>query len=159
MKKILFVLGLILVSFLTMGGCKVETSTGTSFGLTIEDAVFARMSADGKFVPAEGSVYKRGEKVHFILLNVDGFQKGDDGLNWFNLDMDVKGPNEEVILSQQGMLGEKGHVDLLNNTVPSPGGSLTTTAAMEPGNYKFKLTIYDKIGGGSASKTKTFILE
>ena len=54
-------------------------------------------------------------------------------------------------------MGEKGHTDILNNILPSPYAYFK--ASMEPGEYRVKLTIYDVIGGGSASKSKPFTVE
>lgn len=154
MKKVLVILGLIMVALLTMGGCKVETST--SFGLTIEDAFFGEPGPEGKPVPAD-DVFKRGEKVDFVLQNVGEFKKGDDGLNWFDLDLEVKDSSGEVVFLQQGLMGANGHVNIQNNILPSPYG--TFAANMEPGDYTVKLTIYDKVSGGRASKSKPFTVE
>jgi hypothetical protein len=148
---------LLIVSLIAIGGCKCETST--SFGLSIEKASFARMEADGKLSLISDPVYKRGEPVYFVLLNVGEFKKGEDGLNRFDMDLEFKGPEDQNIFSKKGMLGEKGHVNLPNNTAASPYGVFSTTSGLKPGKYFMKLTIYDKIGEGSASKGSTLMLE
>ena len=61
MKKILIILGLILISLLSIGGCKIET--GTSFGLTIEDAFFAEVGPEGEPISVD-NIFKQGEKVY-----------------------------------------------------------------------------------------------
>lgn len=148
---------LLIFSLITIGGCKCETST--SFGLSIENASFARMGADGKLSLISDPVYKRGESVYFVLLNVGEFEKGKDGLNNFDMDMEFQDPEDQIIFSQKGMLGEKGHIKLPNNTAASPYGIFHTTTDLKPGKYFMKLTIYDKIGNGSASKGSTVMLE
>ena len=136
------------------------TSTSISKLISIEDYTFARSGENGQVVAVEDpAVFKRGEDVHFVLLNVGPFKKDDAGLNWFDFDMEVTGPDGKVLLSQNGMLGDAGHVALENDHAKSPYGSCTNTANLEPGEYKFKLVIYDKIGSGKASQTATFKLE
>lgn len=156
MKKTLIFLGIILASLLMMLGCQVETST--SFGLEIQDSVLAKKEADG-WQPVSDEAFKKGDVVGLVLMNVKGFEKGDDGLNKMDLDVKVKGPNSEVILDKKDMLEAAGHVDLENNIAKSPVGSFSTSSEMESGKYTIKVTIRDEIGGGSASKSKSFTLQ
>jgi len=94
-----------------------------------------------------------------VLVNVGPFKKGEDGLNWIEMDMEVRDPNGNIIFSEKGMLGENGHVNLPNNMATSPYGTFYTTTDLAPGKYKMTLTIYDKVGGGKASQSATFTLE
>lgn len=155
--KTLAVILVVTFAILNMGTDGCETSTAV--GLTVEDAFFARMGTDGKLVPVDKAVFQRGEEVCFILINVANFKKGDDGLNWFDMDMEIEDPNGDVILSQDSMLGEEGHLNLPNNVASSPYAVFITNTELEPGRYKFKLTIYDKLGVGKASKSVPFTLE
>ena len=136
------------------------TSTSTSKLISIEDYTFAR-SGDGNQLVAidDPAVFKRGEAVHLVLQNVGPFKKDDSGLNWFDLDMEITGPDGGIILSQTGLLGDGGHVALENNMAATPYATCTTTPDVAPGAYKFKLTIYDKIGNGKATQTANFTLE
>lgn len=136
------------------------TSNSTSKLISIEDYTFA-LSGDGdQLIPIDDpAVFKRGDAVHLVLLYVGPFKKGDDGLNWFDLDMEIIGPDDTILLSQTGMLGDAGHVALVNNMAKSPYATYTTTSDIAPGKYKFKLTIYDKVGNGKASQTAAFTLE
>ena len=64
------------------------TSTSTSKLISIEDHTFARSDQSGQMVIVDDPVvFKRGEDVHLILLNVGPFKKDEAGLNWFDLDM------------------------------------------------------------------------
>ncbi len=136
------------------------TSTSTSKLISIEDHTFARSDDSGQMVTVDDpAVFKRGEDVHLILLNVGPFKKDEAGLNWFDLDMEVTGPDGTVLLSETSMLGEAGHIALENNRAKSPYGSCKHTSELQPGKYKFSLTIYDKIGNGKANQTAYFTLE
>lgn len=143
--------------FLMINCSRKETST--SFLITVEDSLFARTGPDGNLIRADNNVFRRGEVVNLVLLNVGKFKKGEDGKHWFDIDMDVTGPKGEVVLSKKGLLGENGHVFLPNDTAESPYGIFSTAEELEPGTYKMKLTIYDRLGKGKASVTKSFILE
>jgi len=136
------------------------TSTSTSRLISIEDHTFARTGDGDQLIPVDDpAVFKRGDAVHLVLQNVGPFKKGDDGLNWFDLDMEITGPDNVILLSQTGMLGDGGHLALENNMAKSPYATCNTTPDVAQGKYKFKLTIYDKIGSGKATMTGTFTLE
>ena len=136
------------------------TSTSTSKIISIEDYTFARTGDNDQLVAVDNpAVFKRGDAVHLVLQDVGPFKKADDGLNWFDLDMEITGPDGGILLSQTGMLGDGGHVALENNRAKSPFATCTTTPDVVPGKYKFKLTIYDKIGSGKATQTAIFTLE
>ena len=136
------------------------TSTSTSKIISIEDYTFARTGDNDQLVAVDNpAVFKRGDAVHLVLQNVGPFKKADDGLNWFDLDMEITGPDGGILLSQNGMLGDGGHVALENNRAKSPFATCITTPDVAPGKYKFKLTIYDKIGSGKATQTAIFTLE
>ena len=156
MKKLLIVLGIVLASFLMMGGCQLETST--SSGLEIQDTVLAKKEAD-LWQPVPEAIFKKGDTIGIVLLNVKGFKKGDDGLNWLDIDVEVKDPANELILDEKDILGEAGHVNLVDNIAKSPVGYFTTPLESASGKYLLKVTIKDKVGGGEASVSKSFVLE
>jgi hypothetical protein len=136
------------------------TSTSTSKLISIEDHTFARTGDGDQLVPIDDpAVFKKGDAVHLVLQNVGPFKKDDTGLNWFDLDMEITGPDGRILLSQTGMLGNGGHIALKNNRASSPYATFNTTPDITPGKYKFKLTIYDKIGSGKATLTAIFTLE
>lgn len=148
-----FLMALAIVAFVSC------TSTSTSKLISIEDYTFALTDSTGQLVTVDDAVFKRGDKISLILLNVGPFKEDSAGLNWFDIDMEVIGPDDAVVLSETGMLGDGGHLDLENNRASSPYASYTTTTEMKPGDYKFKMTIYDKIGKGRATQTVSFKLE
>ncbi len=157
MKENLFKLLCIALMSVVLISC---TSTSTSKLISIEDYTFARTGDSDQLVAVDNpAVFKRGDAVHLVLQNVGPFKKADDGLNWFDLDMEITGPDGVILLSQTGMLGDGGHVALENNRAKSPFATCTTTPDVVPGKYKFKLTIYDKIGSGKATQTAIFTLE
>ena len=157
MKENLFKLFCIVLMSVVLISC---TSTSTSIIISIEDYTFARTGDNDQLVAVDNpAVFKRGDAVHLVLQNVGPFKKADDGLNWFDLDMEITGPDGVILLSQTGMLGDGGHIALENNRAKSPFATCTTTPDVVPGKYKFKLTIYDKIGSGKATQTAIFTLE
>ena len=157
MKENLFKLLCIALMSVVLISC---TSTSTSKLISMEDYTFARTGDSDQLVAVDNpAVFKRGDAVHLVLQNVGPFKKADDGLNWFDLDMEIIGPDGGILLSQTGMLGDGGHIALENNRAKSPFATCTTTPEVVPGKYKFKLTIYDKIGSGKATQTAIFTLE
>lgn len=148
---------ILLIACGCLSGCKFETST--SVGLTVEDYTFARTDENGLLVTIDEAVYQRGEPVHLILINVSGFKKGEDGLNRFDMEMEITGPDRETMLSVTEMLGEEGHIDLQDNTAKSPYATFTSTPEIAAGEYHFKIRIYDLVGKGHATKSVPFTLK
>jgi hypothetical protein len=146
---------LILVVLLSIiSGCG-QVETETSFGLSIDDSYFAEIGPNGELIPISDPAYSSGEKVVYALENIGKFEKGNDGLHWLDLDMEVKDSEGNVIYLQRGMLGEGGHVLLNNDIASSPYGAFEL-ADEQPGTYNIKLTVHDLVGGGSASSSSTF---
>lgn len=158
MKKDLITVLLIALIPVILVSC--STSTTTSKLISIDDYTFAR-TGNGDQLETIGipAVYKRGETVHFVLINVGPFKKDDSGLNWFDIDVEITGPDGGILLSEPGLLGDGGHLALENDIASSPEGTFSSTPEMAPGKYKFKITIYDRIGKGRATQTATFTLE
>ncbi len=152
---IYFTLGLSLL-FL-VAAC--HTKTSTSFGLTVQKSVLASANAKGQVVPSTDNTFTRGQTIYFVLVNVGKFTQDKDGLCWFDMDMQLIGPDGKVLLEKKDILGNEGHAALKDDIAASPHITFTTTKDMQPGTYKFKLTIYDKIGKGSASESATFTLK
>jgi hypothetical protein len=147
---------LILIFTFFLPACRASTSL--SVGLSVDDAVLAAKT-DDQWQVVEDNVFQRGDIIGLVMLNVSGFKKGEDGLNWMDLDLVVKGPDGAVILDEKELLGEAGHIDMPDNTAKSPVGSFYTTDELEPGDYVIKVTLYDKVGKGSTTHTKKIILE
>ncbi|MCK4870743.1 MAG: hypothetical protein KAS93_06510 [Gammaproteobacteria bacterium] len=145
------------ILFLALVACNVETST--SFGLTVQKTVLAKQMASGKIVPVPDKTFKRGERIYYVLLNVGKFKKDAQGLNWFDMNVQVKGPDGKIIMAKENLLGDKGHIALANDIARTPHGIFVTTQKLQPGSYTIKITIFDKIGKGSASKSTTFTLQ
>ena len=135
------------------------TSTPASSQLTVEKSFLVRKTSDKKVVPVNDRVYKRGEDVQLVLLNVGKFKKGQDGKNWLDMDMEVKNAKGEVILVKKSLIGEKGHTALKDDVAESPNGTVNTTPKIQPGTYQITLTIYDKVGGGRVTESKPFTLK
>jgi hypothetical protein len=144
-------------ALILLTGCKFETST--SRGISIEKSELARFDEDNQIVPAEDKTFKRGEDVHYILYNVGKFKEGEDGLHWLEMDLEVTDQDDNIILDAKEMLGENGHIKLEGGYAATPYGTFETTEDLEPGKYRIKLTIYDKVGNGKATVSSTIELE
>jgi len=143
-------------SILVFPACRGSSSL--SVGLSAEDIVLA-IKTDGQWDVVESNVFQRGDIIGLVMLNVSGFKKGDDGLNWMEIDLQVKGPDGEVVLDEKELLGEAGHIDMENNTAESPLGSFYTQDDMPTGEYVMKVTLYDKVGKGNIAHSEKIIIE
>jgi hypothetical protein len=144
-----------------ISGAKVSVTKSftLSSGLSYQDAVFARKGIDEKLVPVADRVFQRGEAVNLILLNAGKFKKGPDGKHWFDIDLEVKGPNGNVVFVQNNLLGENGRLFLENDIAESPYGIFYTNVKLDPGTYLMQLTIRDKIGNQKLTVAKPFTLK
>ncbi len=158
MKENLTTVLIIVLMAVMLASC--STSTSTSKLISIDDYTFARQGdGDQLATMSNPAVYKRGEVVHLVLFNVGPFKKDDSGLNWFDIDVEITDPDGGILLSEAALLGDGGHLVLENDMASSPEGTFSSTPEMKPGKYRFKMTIYDRIGKGRATQTATFTLE
>ena len=137
-------------------------------GLNFEKSVFAKVDDAGKITfldsvtsPAgtnEKAEYERGETVHFALMKVGKFKKGEDGKHWVDSEMKVR-QGSKMIFERKKLMGEAGHVELKGDEAESPTGVFTATASLKPGDYSMEFTVLDKIGGGKARDTGTFTVK
>jgi len=158
MKKALTRFSLLGVILLMLAACQVETSTSIG-SLKIGDSVFARVGEDGLEAVEGEAVFEKGSDVYMVLLDAGPLEKGEDGLHWIDIDVEVKGPDKTVILSEQGMLGETGHILFENDYADQPYGVFSSTDTMDVGDYVMKITLHDKVNGSRASRSAGFVLE
>lgn len=131
-----------------------------SKSLSYEEARFARVDENGEAIFLEKNpTFEKGEPVTFALMNVGTFERGEDGLHFVDMDLTVKGPEGEIVLTQESLLGAGGHVELEGGVAPSPNGVFVGAYDLEPGKYTMELTVYDKISGAQVSEKGVFILE
>lgn len=147
---------IVFVLCLLVSACQFETST--NLGISIEDSELARIS-EGEVQSSDDTVFSAGEDINFILYNVGKFKEGEDGLHWFDMDLEVLDKNGTVLFNQTAMLGENGHLKLPNGMASSPYATFSPNKTMEAGKYRMKVSIYDKLGKGKATVNKTFSLE
>lgn len=148
-------LGIALV--FALSACKQQDVN--SSGLKIQKVILARKNNEGQTMPARRSIYIRGEKVYLIMANVGDFVKGADGLNWFDINMQLTDVDGDVVMHKEHMLGDKGHINLPDNRASYPYVMVHTHPSMSRGEYELQVTIYDEIGIGKATVTKIFTLE
>jgi hypothetical protein len=128
-------------------------------GLSYRKAIFARLGSDNRMEPANDAVFRRGEVVHFVLLNVGKFKKGEDGKHKFEIDMHVTGPAGKVVYDNKNMLGKDGHLELNNDIADSPFGKFYTAVSLDAGIYQMKLTLRDLVAGKILTVTRRFRLK
>ncbi len=142
------------------GGSTSTTQLFTlSPGLSYNKTIFAKEGSDGVLNPVNDAVFSRGEAVNLVFINVGKFMKDASGKHFFDIDMVVKNLEGKLILQQEKMLGEKGHIVLENDIADSPYGIFYSSLEMAPGTYYMTLTVYDKIANDKVSVTKPFTLK
>lgn len=155
MKNLLLFISISLIC--VTHSCK-QTDITEADGLSLDDYKFASPNETGALTIKDDPFYSKGDVVCLILTNVGKFKKGVDGLNFFEMNIEVTDSDGKIVYNQKDMLGENGHVLLPNDIAVSPYGVFNSSTDMVSGRYLFKLTIYDKIGTGKLSKTVTFNL-
>ena len=156
MRKILITLGIVLMFLSLIGGCTYEKSA--NIGINAEGGgTFAKMVGE-TLTPVKEPVFKRGENVYYVMFNVGPFEEGEDGKHWMDVDMQIRGPDKELVLQQENLLGEKGRLYFPEGYAKSPFGAYETTTALKPGRYEMTLSIYDRIGKGVVTKINSFEL-
>ena len=156
MRRIITILGIVLMFLSLIGGCKYEKSA--HYGINAEGGgSFAKMTGD-TLTPVKEPVFKRGENVYYVMFNVGPFKEGEDGKCWMDVDMRIRGPDDEIILQEEHLLGEKGRLVLQEGYAKSPFGAYETTNALKPGRYEMTVSIYDRIGEGVVTKINSFEL-
>ena len=156
MKPVVLLL-LIMLSSMTITQC-FGTVSSEEEQLSYKDVILVRMGDEGRMVAVPDAVFRRGEVVNLVLLDVGKFQKGDNGKHWLDIDILVKDPTGSVILDKKGLLGEEGHRLLKDDIASSPYGIFESRVGLEQGLYQMTLTIFDKISGAKISVTKSFTL-
>jgi len=150
MNKFIPLLGLLAI--ILVSGCTTQPE------LTYERALLAEAKGSGELMENEEAKFFRGDVIALILLNVGPFQRGDDGLNWFDMDINVTYPDGTLNFSETGILGEDGHMDIENNIANYPHVFFYSTFNEEPGNYTISMAIYDKIDGRRIEVSRSFLL-
>jgi|GEM_PF-1210551 len=161
-RKVVLILALLAVAIaVAINQFGLPDFTPRSSGnLSYDEARFAVVDEEGNSTFLEKKpTFKIGDPVIFALLNVGPFEKGEDGLNFVDMDLVVTGPDKEVVLEQLSLLGAGGHLELENDMAPSPNGVFIGASDLEPGKYTMNLIVYDKISGAQVSEKGTFILE
>jgi hypothetical protein len=153
MKKIWTLFAAISLMF---ASCQFETST--SSGISVDDSELARIT-ESEIQPSDDGVFSRGEDIDLILYNVGPFKEGEDGLHWFDMDLEVLDEDGNVVFSQTEMLGDNGHLKLENGIAGTPYATFSPNESMDAGKYRMKVHIYDRVGDGKATVTKSFTLK
>ncbi|MDX2097933.1 MAG: hypothetical protein SFW36_09165 [Leptolyngbyaceae cyanobacterium bins.59] len=133
--------------------------------MKVERAVLARSEGtpgpDGqpKLKLAESNVFKRGESVYLILVNVGKFKKGSDGKHQLDMDVEVSNASGKILLSRKNLLKNGGSMVLPDDIAKTPYGNVDTKTTTQAGTYVMNVTIYDKIGNAKVTRSAEFKLE
>jgi len=155
-KKITVILLLLTLSSF-IPGCKKDTPS--TDGLNYKSALFVAQDSTGQYFTIDYNNFKRGDTINLVLYHVGKFQKGSDGQHHYDMNIEIRGPEGQMIFSQENLYGEKGIGLLPDGILELPCGTYLTTPDFRPGAYEMKLTIYDKVSGETASGNRQFILE
>lgn len=141
----------LVIASLFGAGCTGVTTSVSTGGLGTEDLHFATKE-NGPEVSDKR--FKKGEVV-WMEFKITGFKQADDDNVWVQEDLDVIGPDGKSILKKENLLDfhEKapkgaGNVSASNN--------ITLPKDSAPGAYNVKISLRDKVGGGSATVNTGF---
>ena len=138
-------------------GCKKDSPSSDS--LTYKSALFVAQDSTGQYYTIDYTNFKRGDTINLVLYHVGKFEKGSDGQHHYDMNIEVRGPEGQMIFYQENLYGEKGIGLLPDGILELPCGTYMTTPEFRSGSYEMKLTIYDKVSGDKASGSRQFILE
>lgn len=156
MKKIFLLFSLFILLTIPLTGCRTESSL--NIGLSYEEAILAKQ-IDGLWNQVTDAQFAKEDTIGLVLLNVSGFEKGEDGLNWMDIDVELKDAEGTIVNEEKSCLGESGKMDLENNIAKSPVGSFFASKEIPTGQYMLTVTVYDKIGGGKVVCNKRLYIE
>jgi hypothetical protein len=160
LRKGLVILGLL--GFLGLSACggqapssfTPDVSNTQQSGLSLDNVVLAQPShnqsqnQNQKLQPVVDATFERGSQVYIVLVNVAGLDKGADGKNKIDLELQLQAPNGQMVYSRQGLLRATGHQDLPGNRAKTPYAALATAKNWLPGTYTLTFTLRDLVGKG-----------
>ncbi len=166
--KIKLLLILFITLFFTISCKNSEDNNSTIIGedsvLSVSDKFeferfyFAKKTDSG-IKETEKPVYKRGDDVLFVMLNVGKFKEDTSGKHKMELRMNIKDKIGMVIEEQSNILNERGYRKLTNGIAKSPFARFKTAINDEPGTYLFTLTAVDLIANDSITVSDEYFLE
>lgn len=152
-------LAAVLVLALTVGiaGCTSETET--SFGLEVGNSLLATPDSSGELQQVTDATFTQGEEVNLVLQNIEGFQAAEDGTYEFNVNMTVTGPDGDTVVERTAVLSGDTDQYVTDGTAGQVAVFFRTGTDDPAGQYTISATVYDEVGGGTASISQSFQLE
>lgn len=135
-----------------------KSTTIAANTLKVNGSFLGKKNAEGKVIPVNPGIFKRGEDIYFVLLNVGRFKKGADGKHWLDMDILVGNSQGKIIAFRKNMLGGKGRTTLKDDVAVAPYGTVNINSKVPAGTYQIKLTIYDKVARTTVSASKSLTL-
>lgn len=152
MKQLKGFLGTTLVIASLFGvGCTGVTTSVSTGGLGTEELHFAAKEGGPE---VSDKKFKKGDVV-WMEFKITGFKQAEDDNVWVQEDIDVTGPDGKSIVKKENLLdlhqkAPKGADNVsASNNISLPKDSL-------PGAYNVKISLRDKVGGGSSTVNTGF---
>lgn len=137
---------------------KQDTVKTVSDKFEFERYYFAKKMPSG-IEEIQSAVYKRGEDIILVMLNVGKFKRDAFGKNKMELKMEIKDKIGIIVEQQDNILNKRGYKKLINNVAKSPFARYKTAKTDNPGTYLFTLTAVDLIANDSITISAEYFLE
>jgi len=132
----------------------------SSGGLSYEEAEFGLRGLSGQYEVVDDAFYQTDTvEIHFFGLGP--FERGEDDLFHFDMDIKLYGPDGELYQEAKeilGAAGDKGSEEHYQNYANDVVARYVSGDDDEPGTYRFDIHIYDEVNGNSVDVSKTFEL-
>lgn len=107
------------------------------------------ISAGSDCIEKNSTIYSN-QDILCTYVDISGFEKDVDGLNWIDVDVETRTKNNSLISVSKNIYGDDGRFELIVNTY---SGILITSKLkyLGNGNYSQTITIKDRVGKKSVS--------
>ena len=136
----------------------LSTNSNEVSGLTAEGYYFAGRTNSG-IGRIDPPVFKKGDDIYLVAMNVGEFKKDKEGFNHVELHMAVFNEGGAQIVEHRNILGKDGAVELENNILEKPNARYKTQKEEQSGKYRFVLTVVDEITKDSTQISGEYFLE
>ena len=136
----------------------VNTQSSEFSGLTAQGYYFAGRTNSG-IGRIDPPVFKKGDDIYLVAMNVGEFKKDKEGFNHVELHMAVYNDGGAQIVEHRNILGKDGAVELENNILEKPNARYKTKSDEPSGKYRFVLTVVDEISKDSTQISGEYFLE
>lgn len=127
---------------------------GQSKTLSMERIILASRFDERHLI--SNATFTEDAEMYFIMANVSGLRKEDDGASWYDADVHIiRQEDNATVLALEKNLGEKGKQTLATQVI-SPYGTVHIPWTAKSGNYTLLVTFYDIYANTSIERNATF---